>query len=590
MRRASRPAPRSASALNLEPAHVWRLGLLALLLVAAAVAIGARVAFLQQAQQRDFLKGEGDARTVRAVSIEASRGVIRDRRGELLAVSAPVVSFYVNPQRFSPAPEEAAALAEVLQLSPSTLGARIEEARKRGLGFLYLKRRVSSAQAAAVRALGVRGVESEDSYRRYYPAGEVSAHVVGLTNIDDQGIEGLELAFEDWLTGHPGKKQVLRDRRGHVIRDLEYVAIAEPGQDLELALDLRLQYLAHRELKSAITQYGARSGSVVVLDNSTGEVLAMANQPAYNPNDLSGTGYARLRNRAVTDLFEPGSTVKPITIAAALETGRFQPEQTIDTSPGWVHVVGKTIKDPRDYGILSLGGIIAKSSQVGITRLAQDMSEDELRGVFARFGLGVPTGVSFPGEAAGRLPGPAPWPTINRLTFAFGYGLSLTPLQLAQAYTVFANGGAMATPTLLKVAEKRAPPLTPVLSPDIAQAVATMLEGVVRLEGTALRAAIPGYRVAGKTGTARKLVDGAYDDARHLAYFVGFAPASNPRVTAVVLINEPKEADAGGGLVAAPVFSRVVGGALRLLGVAPDLGTAPKLAKGVGEIAPGAAG
>lgn len=590
MRRAPRPAPRRAAAPAFEPAHLWRLSLLAVLLVGAAVAIGTRVAFLQQAQQRDFLKGEGDARTVRAVSIQASRGVIRDRRGELLAVSAPVVSFYVNPQRFSPAPEDAAALAEALGLAPGALRARIEEGRKRGLGFLYLKRRVSSSEAASVRALGVRGVEAEDSYRRYYPAGEVSAHVVGLTNIDDQGIEGLELAFEDWLSGHPGKKQVLRDRRGHVIRDLEYVAMAEPGQDLELALDLRVQYLAHRELKAAITQYGARSGSVVVLDNSTGEVLAMANQPAYNPNDLRGTGYARLRNRAVTDLFEPGSTVKPITIAAALETGRFQPEQTLNTSPGWVHVAGKTIKDPRDYGVLSLGGIIAKSSQVGITRLAQEMSEDELRGVFARFGLGVPTGVSFPGEAAGRLPGPPPWPTINRLTFAFGYGLSVTTLQLAQAYTVFANGGAMATPTLLRAPEENPPSLTPVLDPAIARAVATMLEGVVRSEGTALRAAIPGYRVAGKTGTARKLVDGVYDDARHLAYFVGFAPASDPRVTAVVLINEPQEADAGGGLVAAPVFSRVVGGALRLLGVAPDLGTAPKFTKGAGNAVPGAAG
>lgn len=590
MRRAPRPAPRRPAAPTFEPAHFWRLGLLAVLLVGAAVAIGARVAFLQQAQQRDFLKGEGDARTVRAVSIQASRGVIRDRRGELLAVSAPVVSFYVNPQRFSPAPEEAAALAEALGLAPGALQARVEDARKRGLGFLYLKRRVSSSEAASVRTLGVQGVEAEDSYRRYYPAGEVSAHVVGLTNIDDQGIEGLELAFEDWLAGHPGKKQVLRDRRGHVIRDLEYVAMAEPGRDLELALDLRVQYLAHRELKAAITQYGARSGSVVVLDNSTGEVLAMANQPAYNPNDLSGTGYARLRNRAVTDLFEPGSTVKPITIAAALETGRFQEEQTLNTSPGWIHVAGKTIKDPRDYGVLSLGGIIAKSSQVGITRLAQEMSEDELRGVFARFGLGIPTGVSFPGEAAGRLPGPPPWPTINRLTFAFGYGLSVTTLQLAQAYTVFANGGAMATPTLLRAPEENPPSLTPVLDPAIAQAVATMLEGVVRSEGTALRAAIPGYRVAGKTGTARKLVDGVYDDARHLAYFVGFAPASDPRVTAVVLINEPQEADAGGGLVAAPVFSRVVGGALRLLGVAPDLGTAPELANGAGNAAPGAAG
>ncbi|MBL6808620.1 MAG: penicillin-binding protein 2 [Pseudomonadales bacterium] len=580
--------PRRAAVL--APAHGWRIVVLAGLLVLGALAIGARLGFLQQTQQRAFLKDEGDARTVRAVTIQASRGVIRDRRGELLAVSAPVVSFYVNPQTLDLDPEALAALGQGLGVGAAALRTRIAEARDRGLGFLYLKRRVAPAEAQAVRALELRGIETEESYRRYYPAGEVSAHVVGLTNIDDQGIEGLELAFDEWLTGQPGQKRVLRDRRGHVIRDLEYVAMAEPGQDLELALDLRVQYLAHRELKAAITQYGARSGSVVVLDNQTGEILAMANQPAYNPNDLRGTGYARLRNRAVTDLFEPGSTVKPLTIAAALETGRFQADQKIDTRPGWVHLAGKTIKDPRDYGVLDLGGILAKSSQVGITRLAEDMSEEELRGVFARFGLGAPTGVSFPGEAAGRLPGPPPWPTINRLTFAFGYGLSVTTLQLAQAYTVFANGGAMATPSLLRVPEEQVPPLRPVLSPAIAQAVAGMLEGVVRSEGTAVRAAIPGYRVAGKTGTARKLVDGSYNDARHLAYFVGFAPASHPRVTAVVLINEPEEADAGGGLVAAPVFSRVVGGALRLLGVAPDLGTSPQLANDLAAGVKGAAG
>jgi cell division protein FtsI (penicillin-binding protein 3) len=550
-------------------------------LALATAGVGLRVVLLQGEAERDFLKRQGDARTVRTLSIQASRGVIHDRRGEPLAVSTPVLSVWANPQLFAAGPKELEELARRLDTEAGALRARIEEGRARGLEFLYLRRRVPPAQAREIAALDLAGIEFQEEYKRHYPAGEVSAHVVGITNVDDQGLEGIERAYDAWLAGSPGAKRVIRDRRGRVVRDLEYLRAAEAGRDLALAIDLRLQYLAYRELKAAVGQYGARSGSVVVLDNRTGEVLAMVNQPSYNPNAPVTERFDRLRNRAVTDVYEPGSTVKPLTIAAALESGRFRADQVIDTSPGWVHLGGKTIKDPLDYGRLDLAGIIAKSSQVGISRIALALEEDPLREVFARFGLGAPTGVEFPGEVAGRLPGSGPWPLIDRITFAFGYGLAVTPLQIAQAYTVFANGGAIATPTLLRAEEDApAPALRPVLAPPIAERIAAMLEGVVRDEGTAARAAIPGYRVAGKTGTARKVTAGGYDDARHLAYFAGFAPASDPRVTAVVLINEPRSEDAGGGRVAAPVFARVVGGALRLLNVAPDVELAQRVRGG----------
>jgi cell division protein FtsI (penicillin-binding protein 3) len=554
--------------------RVWLVGVLMSLLVAG---VCLRVVLLQSEEERTFLKRQGDARTVRTLAIQASRGVVYDRRGEPLAVSTPVASVWVNPGDFDLTAPAATTLARKLGYRPGELTARIEAARERNLEFVYLRRRLAPTLVREIAELAIPGVEFEEEYKRHYPAGEVAAHVVGITNVDDEGLEGLELAFDHHLSGTPGAKRVIRDRRGRVVRDLEYLEVAEPGRDLILSIDLRLQYLAYRELKAAISQYGAKSGTVVVLDNQTGEVLAMVNQPSYNPNAPVTRDFERLRNRAVTDVYEPGSTVKPFTVAAALESGRFQAEQVIDTSPGWIRVGGKTIKDPLNRGPLSLAQIIAKSSQVGITRMALDLEEDSLRDLFARFGLGAPTGIEFPGESGGSLPGAAPWPLIDRVTFAFGYGLAVTPLQLAQAYTVFANGGVLATPSILRRSEDQveARPL-PVVAPEIATRIASMLEGVVRSEGTAARAAIPGYRVAGKTGTARKFTRDGYDAARHLAYFAGFAPASAPRVTAVVLINEPSSEDSGGGMVAAPVFSRVVGGALRLLNVPPDVGTTPE--------------
>jgi cell division protein FtsI (penicillin-binding protein 3) len=536
--------------------------------LALLVGVAGRVVQLQT-EERDFLKRQGDARTIRTVTLPASRGVIFDRRGEPLAVSTPVASVWADPSGVDPDDPRLDELARLLEREPAALRARLARFAERE--FLYLRRQVDPALAERIAALGIPGVDLAEEYKRFYPAGEVAAHVVGITDVDDAGIEGLELAYDDWLSGTPGRKRVLRDRRGHLVRDLEHLAPVEPGRDLHLSLDLRLQYLAYRELKAAIGQYSAVSGTVVVLDVETGEVLAMVNQPAYNPNAPVTGHFEALRNRAVTDVYEPGSTVKPITVSAALETGRYTPETVIDTSPGWVRVAGKTIEDPLDRGPLDLGEIVAKSSQVGISQIALDLEDETLLGVMARFGLGVPTGIGFPGEGGGRLPGAHGLRLIERVTLGYGYGLAVTPLQLVQAYTVFASGGRMIPPTLVRDDEGTTPRAqTDVLAPDVAAQVATMLEAVVREEGTATRAEIPGYRVAGKTGTARKLGDAGYDDARHLAYFVGFAPVSSPRVAAVVLVNEPRVAHAGGGTVAAPVFSRVVAGALRLLNVPPD--------------------
>lgn len=547
----------------------WRVYGVMAVLVTLVAGVAGRVVLLQADEERDFLKRQGDARTVRTVTLPASRGVIFDRRGEPLAVSTPVSSVWADPGALDMTDPRIDRLALLLGQSAGELRTRI--ARFGDREFLYLRRQVPPHVAAEIEALGLPGIDLEDEYKRFYPAGEVGAHVVGITNVDDEGIEGLELAYDDWLSGTPGRKRVLRDRRGRLVRDLEHLSPVEPGRDLNLSIDLRLQYLAYRELKAAIQQYSAVSGTVVVLDVETGEVLAMVNQPAYNPNAPVTGQFENLRNRAVTDVYEPGSTVKPITVSAALETGRFLPGTIIDTSPGAIRVGDKTIRDPLDRGELDLGQIIAKSSQVGISHIALDLEDETLLDVMARFGFGAATGIGFPGESAGRLPGAHRLRLIERVTLAYGYGLSVTPLQLAQAYTVFASGGRMMAPTLLRGDESTVPPApTPVLAPDIAAAMTTMLEAVVREDGTASRAAIPGYRVAGKTGTVRKLGDDGYDDARHLAYFVGFAPVSDPRVTAVVLINEPRTLHSGGGAVAAPVFARVVAGALRLLNVPPD--------------------
>ncbi|MAN50974.1 MULTISPECIES: penicillin-binding transpeptidase domain-containing protein [unclassified Marinimicrobium] len=547
----------------------WRVWLVALAVLVLGSALLWRLASLQvlpdTAQGYEFLQGQGQARTLRTESISAYRGVITDRNGEPLAVSTPVETLWADPTLLLQSPERWNELARALELSEAELEARLS--RYSGKEFMYLRRHLPPQAAEAVLALEIPGVYSQREYRRYYPAGEVAAHLVGFTDIDDRGQEGMELAYDAWLSGESGAKQVLKDLRGRTVKELQLVKSARPGRNLALSIDLRLQYLAHRELKAAVLKNNAKGGSLVIMDVQTGEVLAMTNQPAYNPNDRSGLRSEALRNRALTDLFEPGSTMKPLAVMAALETGRFSPSSLINTAPGYVQVGRKTLLDPVNYGTLDLSGVIAKSSQVGMTKLALELEPSTVRNMYQRLGLGQGVGTGFPGESVGTLPTYERWRPIQRATYAFGYGLNLTAMQLVNAYSTVASGGVKRTPSLLRVDDvvegER------VVDEELARQVTAMLRRAVSTEGTARRAEIPAYPVAGKTGTVHKVGEGGYVENRYIASFVGMAPADNPRIVAAVIIDEPSDERYFGGQVAAPVFSRVAEGALRLLQVPP---------------------
>lgn len=527
-----------------------------------------------------FLQGQGNARTVRTEAIPAYRGLITDRRGEPLAVSTPVVSIWANPQMIDTQGQKFVALTRDLGVDPDQLRDRIS--RYQTKEFMYLARHLNPQEAERILAHDVVGVYGQSEYKRYYPAGEIAAQLVGFTNIDDQGQEGIELAYEKWIRGQLGAKRVVKDRKGRVIKDIGLVESGRPGRDLSLSIDLRLQYLAYRELKAAVNRFQAESGSLVMLDVKTGEVLAMVNQPSYNPNNRARTSLSGLRNRVMTDLIEPGSTMKPLTMAAALESGKFSPGMKIDTNPGYIWAAGKTFVDHSNYGVLDMTGILKKSSQVGTTKIALELDPNAVRDVFSRFGLGDPPGTGFPGENPGMLPEHRRWRTIERITMAFGYGLSATPLQVARAYSVFANDGVKKPVSLLKL--DKAPEGEQVLDPAIARQVRNMLVSVTEPGGTATRAAIAGYTVAGKTGTSHKVGASGYEAKRYVGLFAGIVPASNPRLVTVVVINDPKGKDYYGGLVAAPVFSRVSADALRLLRVSPDITTEKQLVEGFGPI------
>ncbi|WP_373083698.1 peptidoglycan D,D-transpeptidase FtsI family protein [Zhongshania sp.] len=512
-----------------------------------------------------FLQGQGNARTNRTEVIPAHRGIISDRNGEPLAVSTPVASIWANPQELQNAKGDWAKLAGALDMSTSELSRRVE--RYRESQFMYLRRHVAPAAAQALMQMKIPGVYLQREYRRFYPAGEVTAHILGFTDVDDRGQEGLELTYDEWLNGTPGRKRVLKDLYGNIIREIDAGEAASPGKDVQLSIDLRLQYLAYRELKAAINRTGAKAGSVVIIDSETGEVLALVNQPSFNPNNRSQLSPDALRNRAVIDMFEPGSTVKPLTMVAALESGKYQPDTQINTNPGYIKVGPKVLEDHRNYGVITVAEVLKKSSQVGTTKIALSLDEHDVWGVFDRFGLGRTTSSGFPGESNGMLPNRPNWRAIERATFAFGYGITTTNLQLAQAYSVFANRGVFQQVTMLKRTEKATQ--QQVISAKIARQIVDMLEEVTELGGTATRAQVDAYRIAGKTGTSHKAVAGGYAEDRYFSIFAGVAPASNPRIVAVVTIDEPK-GDYFGGLVAAPVFSKVVSDALRLLNIAPD--------------------
>ncbi|MBK9495413.1 MAG: penicillin-binding protein 2 [Xanthomonadales bacterium] len=539
-----------------------RLRLMAVLLGLCGVALVAKAAEMQLLRS-EFYQAKGDARFVREIAIPTSRGMITDRNGEPLAISTPVESIWASPRELLKHPARLADLAMALEQPLEELKARVEARAERD--FVYLRRRMTPDQAEPVMALKIPGVYSTREYQRFYPLGDVAAHVLGYTNIDDQGQEGLELAFNDWLTGKPGAKRVIKDRLGRVVENIELVRAAEQGRTLELSLDRRLQHLVHRELQHALLENAATSGSAVVLDVATGEILAMVNLPSYNPNLLESVPAAR-RNRAVTDVFEPGSVIKAFTVAAALETGRVMPDTVIETSPGYMPLANHVVRDIRNFGTLTVTGLLTKSSNIAATKLALDMPNEHLHDVLHRFGFGELSGSGFPGEQAGVLTAPQGWGVVEKATISYGYGLSTTVLQLAQAYAALGNGGVWMPATFVHggAGEGRA-----AIDPQLAQTMLGMLETVTGPQGSAQRAGVPGYRVAGKTGTSRRSIAGGYEK-RYISVFAGLVPASKPRYAMALMINDPDPKQYYGGLVAAPVFGRVMADALRLLDVPPD--------------------
>ncbi len=523
--------------------------------------------FYIQVWSCDFLQDRGERQQTREVTLPAHRGRLLDREGMPLAISAPVQAVCINPRHFYPNEVQLRRLAGLLDRSPRQLTRLIESHRQRA--FLYLKRQVPPSVADEIARLDLEGLFFRREFRRYYPMAEVSAHLLGFTDIDQHGQEGLERRFEAQLLGVAGKVRVIQDRRGRVIEQLDTVQPPRPGHDIRLSVDRRLQYWAYLELKRAVSEHQAKGGMLVLLDAHTGEVLAMANQPTFNPNvrpHRSGSG--AFRNRVVVDSFEPGSTLKPVAMACALKTGAVRDKLIVDTHPGWMRVGRQRVRDHRDYGVLDLAGILMHSSNVGITQVALRMSPRTFHDCLEQFGIASPTGIGFPGETTGKLDPPEGWGRFEQAAMAFGYGLTVSTLQLARAYTAFADDGMLHSVTLLpRNHDDRA---TRVLPATVARNIRHMLEGVVSRKGTAWQARVSGYRVAGKTGTVKVAIAGGYAKHRYRALFVGMAPASEPRLVMAVVIDEPRGKVYYGGQVAAPVFSRVMGLALRLLGVPPD--------------------
>ena len=548
----------------------WRFIVICVALSALAATLVGRLILLQitdGGQGAVFLREQGALRSVRTAEIPVYRGLIEDRNGTPLAVSSPVVSLWANPQQLKDSPR-LNDLATPLSLDASALQDKLNFYGDKQ--FMYLARHQTPYFARRVLREGFAGVRGEREYRRYYPAGEVAAQVLGLTNVDGHGIAGVELAFEEWLRGVPGKKRFIKDLHGEAVRDLGLIEEPRPGKALALSLDLRLQYAQHRELQRAMRETGAAAGSAVTLDAWTGEVLAVSNYPVFNPNSREALDFSSARNRALTDAYEPGSTIKTLTLVAALESRQFHIDSLVDTAPGRIRVGAKVLHDPRNYGEISVSKIIEKSSQVGVTKMAQAVGHEAILDVLYRFGLGESTGTGFPGERAGRLPAPAHWSEIEKVTLAFGYGLTATPIQLARAYAVLANGGVRRPLTLLKQDLDDLPPGKQVIDADIAAAVLEVLDRVTGPGGTATLARVPGFSVGGNTGTVHKVGEGGYLDDQYVALFVCIAPISAPRYVTAILIDQPRGDHYGGGLAAAPVYSRITEEVLRIRNAQPE--------------------
>jgi cell division protein FtsI (penicillin-binding protein 3) len=578
-RRETRGRAESADKAN-PRSFRWRANFMLALLVCGACALVWRAVELQL-RDHAFLAGQGDARFSRVAEITATRGTITDRYGEPLAVSTPVDSVWVNPKELALASDQLPRLAKALKRDKTELARRVTSNLDRE--FLYLARHMQPSDAQKIRALEIPGVYLMREYRRYYPAGEVAGHIIGFTSVDDEGQEGLELAFDHWLAGEDGAKRVIQDRYGKIVQNVEEIRAMRPGRNLVLSVDLRIQYLAYRELKAAIRDQRAKSGSAIVIDVSTGEVLAMVNQPAYNPNDRDQIKAKAYRNRAVTDIVEPGSSMKPFVVAAGLASGKFDERSIIDTNPGYIKVGAKLLEDRRNLGAINLATCLAESSNICLTKVALSLEPAQMYGTLNGLGFGQVTTSGYPGESAGLLPHFSHWRPVGISSMSRGYGLSVTPLQLAHAYSTVASFGVARPISFLRV---EAPPAGErVLDAGTSRMLIHMLEAVVAPSGGGKQAAIPGYTVAGKTGTAWKATAGGYATDRYLAVFGGIAPASAPRLAAVVIIDEPGAGKYYGGEVAAPVFSGIVGGALRLLAVPPDAPIADETAPVVRQVA-----
>ena len=546
--------------------HLTRHQVVLGLLLLAAVGILARAVYLQLID-KDFLQEQGNDRYLRTVAIPAHRGMILDRNGEPLAVSSPVDSLWAVPEVLLENQDQLPRLAQALGMKAGELEQRLSD--REGREFLYLRRHLTPDLAQRVLALQIPGVYSQREYRRYYPTAEISSHLLGFTDIDDAGQEGLELGLNERLQGVPGSKRVIRDRLGHIVEDVEVLRVPEPGKPLTLSIDRRVQYVAYRALKEAVLARQASGASAVVLDVATGEILAMVNQPAGNPNDRRQLNAALLRNRAVTDVFEPGSTMKPFTASLALESGAYKPETPIDTSPGVLQVGRYTVKDVHNYGRIDVTRVISKSSNVGISKIALSMPAQKLWELYHRLGFGTLSELGFAGEQAGILKPYSTWGAIGHANNAFGYGISVNILQLAQAYAVLASGGVRRPLSLLR---RDKPPEEEVrlLSEDTTRKIRAMLELAVSEAGTGAKASVPGYRVAGKTGTVHKIAHGRYSPDRYRSLFAGMVPASRPRLVCVVVIDEPHRGGYYGGAIAAPVFSQIMEATLRILNIPPD--------------------
>ena len=545
-------------------ANSWRHYTVMLLGLALFALLLVRLAQLQ-VFQTEFLQGESERRSVRDHKIHAFRGMVVDRNGEPLAVSTPVKSIWLNPKQIIKDEVDISPIAQHLGITVRELKKKVSKHKNKE--FIYLKRHMSPTLAGKIESLNIPGVGAQQESKRFYPAAEVTSHVMGFTNIDEKGIEGVELAFDEWLQGKPGKGRMVKDRLGRLVKDLGVMTPAVSGNELMLSIDLRLQYQAYRELKASVQQHGAKAGSLIMVDVSSGEILALVNQPSFNPNNRSHLNAEAVRNRAVTDIFEPGSTVKPFAIAAALSAGHITPNMVINTHPGYLRLGNKTIRDHRNYGELDIAGILTKSSNVGVSKIALELGGEKLWRQYQDLGLGKPVGLGLPGEHGGRVAvSTHNWNKLQTATLAYGYGLAVTPLQLAQAYQVLANGGIKQPLSLIhKTLEEG----QQVLSKEVADQVLTMLQGVVGTKGTARRAKVDGYKVAGKTGTVHKVGLNGYEDEQYLSLFAGIAPANNPKIVTIVVVDDPAGREYYGGEVAAPIFSRVTQSSLRLLNIPP---------------------